>query len=50
MPTEFTPIPIPAFCPGSALANLARGTVEALVFGMALLAGSPLARALDRQP
>ena len=37
-------------CPGPALANLARGTMEALVFVMALLAGSLLARTLDRQP
>ena len=41
---------IAGYCPGPALANLARGTMEALVFVMALLAGSLVARALDRQP
>lgn len=34
------------YCPGPALANLAHGTAEALVFVVALLAGSQLARVL----
>lgn len=37
---------IAGFCPGPALANLAHGTGEALVFVAALLAGSQLARLL----
>lgn len=41
---------IAGYCPGPALANLARGTMEALVFVIALLAGSLLARVLERQP
>ena len=35
---------IAGYCPGPALANLARGSGEAVVFGIALLAGSQLAR------
>lgn len=38
------------YCPGPALANLAHGTVEAVVFVVALLAGSQLARLLDARP
>ena len=41
---------IAGYCPGPAVANLARGTLEAFVFVAALLAGSQLARAFDRQP
>lgn len=35
---------IAGYCPGPALANLARGSGEAVVFVLALLAGSQLAR------
>jgi len=35
---------IAGYCPGPALANLARGSGEAVVFVIALLAGSQLAR------
>ena len=35
---------IAGYCPGPALANLARGSGEALVFVIAMLAGSQLAR------
>lgn len=35
---------IAGYCPGPALANLARGSSEALVFVIAMLAGSQLAR------
>ena len=41
---------IAGYCPGPALANLARGTMDVLVFVAALLAGSLLARTLDRRP
>ena len=37
---------IAGFCPGPALANLAHGSVEPIVFVMAMLAGSQLARLL----
>lgn len=37
---------IAGFCPGPALANLAHGSVEAIVFVAALLAGSQFARLL----
>ena len=37
---------IAGFCPGPAVANLAHGTGDALVFVIALLAGSQLARLL----
>jgi uncharacterized membrane protein YedE/YeeE len=37
---------IAGFCPGPALANLAHGTGDALVFVVALVAGSQLARVL----
>jgi hypothetical protein len=40
---------IAGYCPGPAVANLARGTLEPLVFVAALLAGSQLARLLDRR-
>lgn len=39
---------IAGYCPGPALANLSRGTVEALLFVLALLAGSQLARLLPQ--
>ncbi|GAA4859995.1 YeeE/YedE family protein [Luteimonas vadosa] len=39
---------IAGYCPGPALANLAHGTLEALVFVAALLLGSQVARALPR--
>ncbi|UNK50897.1 YeeE/YedE family protein [Lysobacter sp. S4-A87] len=35
---------IAGYCPGPALANLAHGTLESVVFVMAMLAGSQLAR------
>ncbi|NDK38009.1 YeeE/YedE family protein [Pseudoxanthomonas gei] len=35
---------IAGYCPGPALANLAHGTLEAVVFVLALLAGSALCR------
>ena len=38
---------IAGYCPGPALANLARGSVEALLFVTAMLAGSQLARLAD---
>ena len=34
------------YCPGPALANLAHGSLEAVVFVVAMLAGSRLARTL----
>ncbi|HYM85339.1 MAG TPA: YeeE/YedE family protein [Pseudoxanthomonas sp.] len=37
---------IAGYCPGPALANLAHGTLEAVVFVVALLAGSALCRQL----
>ena len=37
---------IAGYCPGPALANLAHATLEAVVFVMAVLAGSQLARRL----
>lgn len=37
---------IAGYCPGPALANLAHGTLEALVFVVAVVAGSQLARRL----
>jgi uncharacterized membrane protein YedE/YeeE len=37
---------IAGYCPGPALANLAHGTLEAVVFVVAVLAGSQLARKL----
>jgi uncharacterized membrane protein YedE/YeeE len=37
------------YCPGPALANLAHGTLEAVVFVVAMLAGSQLVRLLDRR-
>lgn len=37
---------IAGFCPGPALANLAHGSIDAIVFVVALLAGSQLARRL----
>ncbi len=40
---------IAGYCPGPALANLAHGTVEAVVFVVALLAGSQLARLVARK-
>lgn len=40
---------IAGYCPGPALANLAHGTLEALVFVAALLAGSQFARLLPRR-
>ena len=40
---------IAGFCPGPALANLARGTSDALVFFISLLAGSQLVRLLSRR-
>lgn len=41
---------IAGYCPGPALASLAHGTTEALVFVAALLAGSQLARLLPGKP
>ena len=38
---------IAGYCPGPALANLARGSGEALLFVTAMLAGSQLARLAD---
>ncbi|WP_245559501.1 YeeE/YedE family protein [Luteimonas mephitis] len=38
------------YCPGPALANLARGSGEAIVFVLALLAGSWLVRLLPARP
>ena len=40
---------IAGYCPGPALANLARGSGEALVFVIAMLAGSQLARLTGKQ-
>jgi uncharacterized membrane protein YedE/YeeE len=40
---------IAGYCPGPALANLAHGTAESVVFVVALLAGSQLARLLARR-
>jgi uncharacterized protein len=40
---------IAGYCPGPALANLAHGTLEAVVFVVALLAGSQLARLAVRR-
>ena len=37
------------YCPGPALANLAHGTLEAVVFVVAMLAGSQSVRLLDRR-
>ncbi|HEY0504286.1 MAG TPA: DUF6691 family protein [Lysobacter sp.] len=37
------------YCPGPALANLAHGASEAIVFVVAMLAGSQLVRVLDRR-
>ncbi|HEY5804117.1 MAG TPA: YeeE/YedE family protein [Lysobacter sp.] len=39
---------VAGYCPGPALANLAHGTLEAVVFVTAMLAGSQLARLLAR--
>ena len=39
---------IAGYCPGPALANLTHGTREALVFVVAMLAGSWLAKLLER--
>ncbi|MBF6022455.1 DUF6691 family protein [Lysobacter niastensis] len=41
---------IAGYCPGPALANLAHGTMEAVVFIAALLAGSQLARRFANTP
>jgi uncharacterized protein len=41
---------IAGYCPGPALANLAHGTTEALVFVAALVAGSQLARLVPARP
>ena len=38
---------IAGYCPGPALANLAHGTLEAIVFVIVLIAGSQLARPLS---
>ena len=38
---------IAGYCPGPALANLAHGALEPMVFVLALLAGSQAARVLD---
>jgi hypothetical protein len=40
---------IAGYCPGPALANLAHGTLEAVVFVAALLIGSQLVRLLPRR-
>lgn len=40
---------IAGYCPGPALANLAHGTLEAVVFVAALLIGSQFARLLPQQ-
>ncbi len=40
---------IAGYCPGPALANLAHGALEPMVFVLALLAGSQAARVLDER-